>query len=174
MPRIAWASRLFPAPPQDGLPPGMALAAAALYVGCVIFRLYRFLRPTVPLDPGIFQGMPSPAGAMLAGSSVLLFGDRVPWLGLALVLASSGLMVSNLRYRHFARRIWPGLPRTAKLLVCVLLLVFVDIALSHKLYRQFFSLLCFALAVTYVFYGLDPDTYLPSRRRRAAVPPAAP
>jgi uncharacterized protein YjeT (DUF2065 family) len=49
----------------------------------------------------------------------------------------------------------------------VLVLVFVDVALSHKLYTQFFSLLCFALALTYVVYGLDPATYLPARWKRA-------
>jgi len=153
---------------RGGLPDGAAISAGALYVGCVVYRLYRFLRPTVELGPGIFQGIPSPAGAMLAGSSVLLFGQRLPWLALVLVVAASGLMVSNLRYRHFARRIWPVLPRTVKLLVCVVLLTFVDVALSHKqLYTMGFSLLCFVLAITYVVYGLDPDTYLPARWRRA-------
>lgn len=152
---------------QDGLPWAVAGGGALLYVGCVIYRLYRFLRPTQKVAPGMFQGMPSPAGAMLAGSGVLLFGGRVPWVAFGLVILAALLMVSNLHYRHFAQRIWPALPRTVKLLVCILLLIFVDVALAHKLYTQFFSLLCFAMAVTYVFYGLDPDTYLPGRRRQA-------
>jgi phosphatidylserine synthase len=117
--------------------------------------------------------MPSPAGAMLAGSSVLLFGERAPWLAVGLVLASALLMISNLRYRHFARRLWPALPRTGKLLVCILFLIFVDVALSHKNYSLFFNLFCFALGLTYAVYGLDPDTYLPGRRKRAALAAAA-
>jgi CDP-diacylglycerol--serine O-phosphatidyltransferase len=148
---------------RGGLPAGLAMAAGGLYVACVVYRLYRFLRPTVDLGPGIFQGMPSPAGAMLAGSSVLLFGQALPWLALALVLAASGLMVSNLRYRHFARRIWPILPRSVKLLAFILLLIFVDVALAHRLYTLSFTIFCFSLAVAYVVYGLDPKTYLPGR-----------
>jgi CDP-diacylglycerol--serine O-phosphatidyltransferase len=152
----------------------VAALTGAGYLACVIYRLYRFLRPTTPMAPGIFQGMPSPAGAMLAGASVLLFGEWAPWLAVGLVLAASLLMVSSLRYRHFARRIWPALPRTAKLLVCILFLIFVDVALSHKNYSLFFTLFCFALGVTYAVYGLDPDCYLPGRRKRAAVAAAAP
>ena len=143
------------------------------YLVCVVYRLYRFLRPATAMAPGIFQGMPSPAGAMLAGSSVLLFGERLPWLAVCLVLASSLLMISSLRYRHFAQRLWPALPRMGKLLVCILFLIFVDVALSHKNYSLFFSLFCFALGLVYAVYGLDPDTYLPGRRRRAAQVAAA-
>ena len=92
-----------------------------------------------------------------------------------MVVLTGVLMVSTLRYRHFAQRMWPVLPRSVKLIVCILLLIFVDVALAHKLYTQFFSLLCFAMALTYGVYGLDPDTYLPGRRRGAAsAPPAEP
>lgn len=154
---------------RPGTPDAVAAAVGGVYLVCVIYRLYRFLRPTTAVAPGIFQGMPSPAGAMFAGSSVLLFGERLPWLAAGLVLVSALLMISNLRYRHFARRIWPALPRTAKLLVCILFLIFVDVALSHKNYSLFFNLFCFALGLTYAVYGLDPDTYLPGRRKRTAV-----
>jgi CDP-diacylglycerol---serine O-phosphatidyltransferase len=159
---------------QPGIPPLLAGVVGGGYVVCVIYRLYRFLRPTTPLAPGIFQGMPSPAGAMLAGSAVLLFGEHAPWLALALAVTSALLMISNLHYRHFARRIWPVLPRVAKLLVCILFVIFVDVALAHRNFSLFFSLFCFLLGVTYAVYGLDPDTYLPSRRKRAAAADAAP
>ncbi len=158
---------------QPGTPVLVAVVAGAGYLVCVVYRLYRFLRPATAMAPGIFQGMPSPAGAMLAGSSVLLFGERLPWLAVCLVLASSLLMISSLRYRHFAQRLWPALPRMGKLLVCILFLIFVDVALSHKNYSLFFSLFCFALGLVYAVYGLDPDTYLPGRRRRAAQVAAA-
>jgi CDP-diacylglycerol--serine O-phosphatidyltransferase len=151
----------------------VAGTAGGVYLAFVIYRLYRFLRPTTAMPAGIFQGMPSPAGAMLAGASVLLFGERAPWLAMALVLASALLMISSLRYRHFARRIWPALPRTAKLLVCILFLIFVDVALSHKNYSLFFSLFCLVLGLGYAVYGLDPDTYLPGRRKRKALAEAA-
>ena len=152
---------------EAGVPMAVAAGVALIYLGCVVYRLYRFLRPTQKTPPGIFEGMPSPAGAMMAGSSVLLFGSRWTWLATGLVLATSLLMVSTLRYRHFARRIWPSLPRTGKLLVCVLLLIFVDVALSHKNYALFFNLFCFGLAMAYMVGGLDPQTYLPKRWRPA-------
>ncbi len=150
---------------------GVAWGLALFYVACVFYRLYRFLRPTEAVAPGLFQGMPSPAGAMMAGSSVLLLAERWPWAAVAMVVLTGVLMVSNLRYRHFAQRMWPILPRSVKLIVCILLLIFVDVALAHKLYTQFFSLLCFIMALTYGVYGLDPDTYLPGRRRAAATAP---
>ncbi|MFA6815110.1 MAG: CDP-alcohol phosphatidyltransferase family protein, partial [Lentisphaeria bacterium] len=49
----------------------IAILITFFYVGCLLYRLYRFLKPTKKLPPGIFQGLPSPAAALLAGSTVL-------------------------------------------------------------------------------------------------------
>ncbi|MBT3376880.1 MAG: CDP-diacylglycerol--glycerol-3-phosphate 3-phosphatidyltransferase [Lentisphaerae bacterium] len=128
---------------------------AAVYVLCVCYRLYRFLNPPSPLPRGIFRGMPSPAGAMLAGASILLFSDRLPLLAAGLVLVTSGLMVCSIRYRHFGQRIWPGLPNTMKLLVLILLLIFVSMSFADKNYAGSFMLFCFTVAATYAIYGID-------------------
>ena len=131
------------------------LVLAGLYVACVVFRLYRFLLTNDELPRGIFQGMPSPGGAMLAGSSVLLFARALPALATGLVLLSSLLMVSNVRYRHLGHRIWPGLPSSIKLLSFTLLLVFVNMSIADKDYAGSFTLFCFTLACLYTIYGMD-------------------
>jgi CDP-diacylglycerol--serine O-phosphatidyltransferase len=146
--------------------PGWVLALTAiLYVGCTIFRLYRFLHPTVQLSPGTFQGLPAPAGAMLAGSAALLFVRILPALGLVTAYVTMALMVSSIRYRHFARRIWPELPRTMKLLVFIIFLIFVDAAVTNRNHAYAFSLYCFALGMIYAVFGVERAIH---RRQQAA------
>ena len=143
-------------------PQWVVLFTAIVYVGCTVFRLYRFLHPTVELASGTFQGMPAPAGAMLAGSGALLFGEDLPLVGLLLIYVTAALMVSSIRYRHFARRIWPELGRTMKLLVFILLLIFVNIAIANKDYARAFSLYCFVMGILYTLLGVDREV----RRKR--------
>jgi CDP-diacylglycerol--serine O-phosphatidyltransferase len=132
----------------------VAVMLAVLYVGCVIFRLYRFTKPTVELPTGIFQGLPSPAGAMLAGSSVLLFGRYFP-LAVGMVLLTSFLMVSNIRYRHFGHQIWPSLPNSMKVICFILILIFLNMCMSNRNYTGAFQLFCFSMAWLYVLYGRE-------------------
>ena len=127
---------------------------AAAYIVCVIYRLIRFMWPTVKLGPGLFQGMPSPAGAMLAGSAALLFSD-FRWVGLAFVVASAGLMISSIRYRHFGQKIWPNLPNSVRLLCFVFLMSLANIGIADKDYSAAFSIFCFATVLSYAVLGLD-------------------
>jgi len=131
------------------------LILGAFYVVCVVWRLYRFLLSSTDLPPGIFQGMPSPAGAMLAGSSALLFAEHLPALAAVLVFLSAVLMISSIRYRHLGHRIWPGLPSTIKVLAFALLLIFVNMSIADKDYTGSFALFCFTLGCLYGIYGVD-------------------
>jgi CDP-diacylglycerol--serine O-phosphatidyltransferase len=140
---------------EGGLSPWLAGSVAGIYVVAVIYRLYRFLYPTIELPPGIFQGMPAPAGAMLGGSSALLFALSQPWLASALVLATSALLVSNIRYRHFGQHMWPTLPRTLKLLFGILLLIFVNLAIANLHFAKAFRVYCFLMATLYAVSGID-------------------
>ncbi|MFA5204250.1 MAG: CDP-alcohol phosphatidyltransferase family protein [Lentisphaeria bacterium] len=130
------------------------LLVAILYVVCVIYRLVRFLKPTRPLPPGVFQGLPSPAGAILAGAAALALA---PWpeVGLGVVLLSSYLMISNTPYRHFGQRIWPGLPNFGKLLAFVAVLLLANLAVTQHDTTQAFNLVSLLLAVAYVLFGVD-------------------
>jgi CDP-diacylglycerol--serine O-phosphatidyltransferase len=144
---------------EELVPPWMALSLAAFFVGCLLYRLYRFLHPTKDLPGGIFQGLPSPAGAMLAGSSVLIVRELPhPAFGpvaVVMVIIVSLLMISNIPYRHFARSIWPCIPRGVKLLLCILMLIFTIVAITHKIYRSSFIWLCLISTVIYVVAGVD-------------------
>ncbi len=133
----------------------LTVVVAVLYVLAVIYRLYRFLKPKHSLPDGIFQGMPAPAGALMAGSSVLLFGDSYPLAAVFLVLLTSVLMVSLIQYRHFGHLIWPELPKTLKLLLFVLLLIYVNISIADQNYSRSFILFCFVLSLMYVVLGLN-------------------
>ena len=130
--------------------------AAGAYVLCVVYRLFRFLHPPVPLPRGIFLGLPSPAGALLGGAAVLLF-YRWPPIAYGLVALTSFLMVSRIRYRHFGQLIWPKLPRSLKVLAFVLFVVFVNKSLASESYVAF-ELWCLGIAVLYTgVYGVDWD-----------------
>jgi CDP-diacylglycerol--serine O-phosphatidyltransferase len=138
------------------LPVPLAAGLAVFYALAVFYRLYRFLHPAVPMPRGIFQGMPSPAGAMLGGSSALLFAPAHPWLAAGLVTVTSFLMISSIRYRHFGQHVWPSLPRTLKLLLGILLLIFVNLAVGVRhLYGMPFLNFCFLMAVLYAVGGVN-------------------
>ncbi len=147
----------------------LAWCIGALYFFCVVYRLIRFLKPTVKLPPGIFQGYPSPGGAMLAGASALMFCNEekmhFPELGAILVLLSAFLMISSIPYRHFGQKIWPNLPNGMKLLLFVFVLAMANIGLVDKDYRLAFLCLCMGLNLAYATFGVD--------WRRQQPPPAA-
>jgi CDP-diacylglycerol--serine O-phosphatidyltransferase len=150
------------------LPSPVAAGVAILYIVAVVYRLYRFLHPTVELPRGIFPGMPAPAGAMLAGSSALLFSPDQPWLAAALVLLTAVLLISSIRYRHFGQHMWPSLPRTLKLLFGILLLIFVNLAVANRHYANSFRIYCFLMASLYALGGID---YKGGSRGEEELPP---
>ena len=92
---------------EEWISPLVAALIAVFYAGCLFYRLYRFLHPTRKMPPGVFQGMPAPAGAILAGSSVLfatLFHHPAAGVFAAvMVVGTSLLMISNVPYRHFGQ-----------------------------------------------------------------------
>lgn len=148
---------------ESAIAPWLALLLALFYIICLLYRLYRFLYPDRPQTQGIFQGMPSPAGALLVCSAVLA-GMRFshPASGLitaAVVVVSSCLMVSNLPYLHFGQSLWPNLPRGIKLLLLVVLVIFVNIVLVKKHdWEAGFIWLCLALSLTYAIFAVQGKT----------------
>ncbi len=84
---------------------------AAIFLGAVAFRLYRFVavdKKRTDLAPGIFNGLPSPAGALLVLGAALF---KLPIVLLVSALISAALMVSHLRFAHFGRIILKSVPR---------------------------------------------------------------
>ncbi len=83
-----------------------------VYFFAVAFRLWRFIvrdKNDSTLSPGVFNGLPSPAGAMVS-LGACLFWDNV-WIVWAVVLLTSYLLVSDIRFVHFGRVILGHFPR---------------------------------------------------------------
>ncbi len=96
----------------------VGVAVAGLYLAAVVYRLVRFVvekrKAGIPGGVLTFSGMPSPAGALLAGTACLLIpSDIVRGL---IVVAISLLMVSRVPYHHFGRAILPKIPKVVKVL----------------------------------------------------------
>ena len=144
---------------EDWIPPWAAALIAVFYACCLFYRLYRFLHPTRQMPLGVFQGMPAPAGAILAGSSVLfatLFEHpAVGLLSAVMVIFTSLLMISNIPYRHFGQVLWPTMPRGLKMIIFILMIIFVCFVFAHKCYRPAFVWWCFGISLAYALYGIN-------------------
>ncbi|GEM_PF-203964 len=148
-----------------------ALAAiiALFYFVCVIYRLLRFMMPTRKLPEGIFQGLPSPAGALLAGSAAmcaaLLTGPIPTYTCAVICILSALLMVSNLPYRHFGRDLWPSVPKAIRVFFLILTILITCFALVKQGWSQAFTVLICFLSVVYAIIGLAPKSYIQKLER---------
>ena len=85
---------------------------ALIYISAIGLRLWRYLardKNDKSLPEGIFNGLPSPAGAIVA-LGVCLFWENswISWLGM---LITSYLLVSHIRFVHFGRVMLRRIPR---------------------------------------------------------------
>jgi CDP-diacylglycerol--serine O-phosphatidyltransferase len=83
------------------------------YFIAVGFRLWRFLvrdKHDKTLPAGFFNGLPSPAGAMVALGACLFWNNL--WIIGAVILLTSYLLVSHIRFVHFGRVILRRFSRT--------------------------------------------------------------
>lgn len=102
----------------------MAWLFALIYLIGVAYRLIRFVtvdKQRTDLPEGIFNGLPSPAGALIVLGSVLAV-DYIPllWAGAGV---SVGLMVSHLHFAHFGRVIIQRVPRPLFYTMCTFMVV---------------------------------------------------
>jgi CDP-diacylglycerol--serine O-phosphatidyltransferase len=96
----------------------VGLILGGIYVAAVIYRLVRFVvekrRQGVAGGVAAFSGMPSPAGALLAGTTCVLIPGEI---AKALIIAATSLlMVSRVPYAHFGRTILPHIPKIVRVL----------------------------------------------------------
>lgn len=90
----------------------------ALYILAIGFRLWRFLardKHDESLPPGIFKGLPSPAGAMVALGVCLFLENQ--WIVWGAILITSFFLVSHVRFVHFGRMVLRRIPRTFTVLI---------------------------------------------------------
>ena len=84
-----------------------------LYIFAVGFRLWRFLirdKHDKTLPPGTFNGLPGPAGAIVVLGACLFWQNA--WMSLSVVLLTSCLLISRIRFVHFGRVILRRIPRS--------------------------------------------------------------
>jgi len=101
-----------------------AVLVGTLYLFAVIYRLWRFVlrdKHDETLPPGTFNGLPSPAGALMALGSILFWRDL--WISWIVISLTAYLLVSHIRFVHFGRVILPRMPRTMVILLGFLVLL---------------------------------------------------
>lgn len=106
------------------------------YFSAVIYRLIRFVvekrKQGVLGGVATFSGMPSPAGALLAGTTCILIPYQ-PLIGL-IVLVTAALMVSRIPYPHFGRVVLPKIPRIARVLFLAVFLFLLALGVKRDHY----------------------------------------
>ena len=157
---------------QAPIPLVLAIVLAVPSLVCVIYRLYRFLKPTLDLPRGIFQGLPSPGGALLAGAAAIAAAQLntaiSSWLAAGIVLLASLLMVSNVRYRHFGQDLWPSLPKGFRVMLLILCIVFICFALVKRDWAEAFTWFTTGLAFLYAFGAIASKNYVEMLRQSQA------
>ena len=101
-----------------------ALVVGGLYFAAVAFRLWRYLRrdkADTDLPRGVFNGLPSPAGALVALGTILFWKDL--WVSWIVITITALLLISHVRFVHFGRVILPLMPRSLVILLGFLVLL---------------------------------------------------
>lgn len=101
-----------------------AFLLGMLYLSAVVYRLWRFVlrdKKNKALPLGTFNGLPSPAGALVALGTFLFWKDL--WISWIIISLTSYLLVSHHHFIHFGRVILPRIPRTMVILLGFLVLL---------------------------------------------------
>ncbi|MBT8354627.1 MAG: CDP-alcohol phosphatidyltransferase family protein [Desulfofustis sp.] len=126
---------------------------AAVYVAGVGFRLIRFVavdKKRTDLPEGIFNGLPSPAGALIVlGGALAVDSSPLLWL---FAVVSVGLMVSHLRFAHFGRIMITTIPRPVFFLMCSFMVVTISFVLRTQNVHMF-GYLILASVTLYMLIG---------------------
>ena len=125
---------------------------AVIYVVGVAYRLVRFVtkdKGRTDLPAGIFNGFPSPAGALFVLGASLVSGPVLLWLFTAV---STLLMVSHIRFAHLGRVILKQIPKPIFFLISAAIIVVLAYILKTK-NVQMFGYLILASVVFYLAAG---------------------
>jgi CDP-diacylglycerol--serine O-phosphatidyltransferase len=112
-----------------------------IFLGGVAFRLIRFVavdKKRDDLPEGIFNGLPSPAGAMIVLGAALVVPANVL---AAIAMMSVALMVSHVRFTHFGRVMLKQIPKPVFFMVSAMITVCIAFILKTKNVEMFGYLL---------------------------------
>jgi len=144
-----------------GLSPAYVIALSAgswawifglIYLLGVAYRLIRFVavdKKRTDLPYGIFNGLPSPAGALLVLGAALVVPADYLWI---MAMMSVALMVSHVRFAHFGRVILKRIPRPLFFVTCAALVLVISFIVKTKNVQMFGFLILFTV-LTYMIVG---------------------
>ena len=130
----------------------LAWGVGAIFIFGVAFRLYRFVamdKKRTDIPEGIFNGLPSPAGALIVLGAALIAPPVILW---GLTMVSVGLMVSHIRFAHFGRVILKNIPKPVFFMICASIIVLLAFILKTK-NVQMFGYLILGSVLSYMVVG---------------------
>ena len=118
-----------------------------LYIIGVAFRLYRFVakdKNRTDLPIGIFNGLPSPAGAMIVLGASLVSTQAILWM---LTGVSIIFMVSHIRFAHFGRVMLKKIPRPVFFMISAVIIVTLSFIIKTRSVQMFGYLILSSLFI---------------------------
>ncbi len=130
----------------------LAWIVGAVFIIGVAFRLYRFIamdKNREDLPEGIFNGLPSPAGALIVLGASLIATPGILWI---LAGISIGLMVSHIRFVHFGRVILKKIPKPVFFLISASIIIILSFLFKTR-NVQIFGYLILGSVIVYMIAG---------------------
>ncbi len=121
----------------------LSWAVGGIFIFGVAFRLFRFIardKNRTDLPYGIFNGLPSPAGALIVLGAALVANPGILWI---LTGFSIGLMISHIRFVHFGRVILKQIPKPVFFLISAAIIIILSFLFKTKNVQMFgYLILC--------------------------------
>jgi CDP-diacylglycerol--serine O-phosphatidyltransferase len=125
--------------------------SAAFVIG-IAFRLIRFIamdKNRTDLPEGIFNGLPSPAGALIVLGASLVSTPGILWVATCISIC---LMVSHIRFTHFGRVILKKIPKPLFFLISAAAVITLSFIFKTK-NIQMFGYLILSSVIVYMVVG---------------------
>ncbi|WP_299981202.1 CDP-alcohol phosphatidyltransferase family protein [Desulfobacula sp.] len=130
----------------------LAWVVGGVFIIGVAFRLIRFIamdKTRTDLPEGIFNGLPSPAGALIVLGASLIATPGILW---GLTSVSVSLMVSHIRFVHFGRVILKQIPKPVFFLISSAIILILSFIFKTK-NAEMFGYLILGSVLVYMIAG---------------------
>ena len=137
-----------------------AVIFGIIYFMSVGFRLWRFLvrdKHDKSIPPGSFNGLPSPAGAMVALGACLFWQNL--WISSIAIIMTSCLLVSHIRFFHFGRVVLQRIPRSL-MIIFGFIIVFI---IAYLVKARNPEMLGALLLISFLIYVLTSNSKVVSK-----------
>jgi CDP-diacylglycerol--serine O-phosphatidyltransferase len=125
----------------------LAWFVGGVFIVGVTFRLIRFVsvdKTRTDLPEGIFNGLPSPAGALIVLGASLIATPGILW---GLTGVSVCLMISHIRFAHFGRVILKHIPKPIFFLISASIIITLSFIFKTKNVQMFGYLILGSVSV---------------------------